>query len=51
MRISSVLVNLGRLLIQDISQLPKSAREVLPAVDLILQRLQEVLANGADPCD
>jgi hypothetical protein len=36
MRISGVLVNLGILPIQNIPQLLKSAREVLPVVDLIL---------------
>jgi hypothetical protein len=46
MRISNVLVDLGMLPIQDISQLLKSAREVLPAVDLVLRCLQEALASG-----
>jgi hypothetical protein len=38
MRISNVLVDLGLLAIQDIPQLPKSAREILPMVDLVLKR-------------
>jgi hypothetical protein len=33
--------------IQNIPQLPKSAREVLPVVDLILLCLQEALAFDA----
>jgi hypothetical protein len=49
MRISGVVVDLGMLLVQDIPQLLKSAREVLPAVDLILKRLQEALASSASP--
>jgi hypothetical protein len=51
MRISSILVNLGMLPIHDIPQLPKSAQEVLPAVDLVLEHLQEPLAFGAGPWD
>jgi hypothetical protein len=50
-RISSILVNLGLLPIQDIPQLPKSAWEVLPVVDLILKRLQEALASYTGPWD
>jgi hypothetical protein len=37
-----VLVDLGMPPIQDIPQLPKSPRGVLPAADLILKHLQEV---------
>jgi hypothetical protein len=51
MRISSVLVDLGLLPIQDIPQLPKSAQKVLPVIDLILKRFQEALASGASPWD
>jgi hypothetical protein len=32
-------------------QLPKSAQEVLPVVNLVLQRLQEALAFGTGPWD
>jgi hypothetical protein len=39
--------HLGMLPIQNIPQLPKSAREVLPVVDLILLCLQEALAFDA----
>jgi hypothetical protein len=39
MRISNVLVDLGLLPVQDIPQLPKSAREVFPAVDLVFHFL------------
>jgi hypothetical protein len=38
--ISTALVDLGMLPVQDIPQLLKSAREVLPTTDLILKRLQ-----------
>jgi hypothetical protein len=51
MRIFGVLVDLGILPVQNIPQLPKSAREVLPAVDLILQCLQEALASSTGPWD
>jgi hypothetical protein len=47
MQISAVLVDLGMLPIQDIPQLLKIAREVLPVVHLILKRLQEELASSA----
>jgi Flp pilus assembly CpaE family ATPase len=50
-RISDVLVDLGMLLIQNILQLLKSAQEVLPVVDLVLQCLQEALASSAGPWD
>jgi hypothetical protein len=50
-RISGVLVDLGMLPIQNIPQLPKSARKQLPVVDLILQHLHEALASGAGPWD
>jgi hypothetical protein len=50
-RISNILVDLGILPAQDIPQLLMSAREVLPVVDLILKRLQEVLASSAGPWD
>jgi hypothetical protein len=39
-RISNFMVDLGLLPIHDITQLPKSARDVLPVVDLILNCLQ-----------
>jgi hypothetical protein len=48
-RISNVLVDLGVLPIRDISQLPKSAPEVLPAVDLILKRLEEGFGTHKTP--
>jgi hypothetical protein len=51
MRIFGVLVDLGMLPVQNIPQHPKSAREVLSAVDLILQRLQEALAPDVGPWD
>jgi hypothetical protein len=51
MRIFGILVDLGMLPIQNIPELPKSAWEVLPAVDHVLQRLQEMLASGAGPWD
>jgi hypothetical protein len=38
MGISNVLVDLGMLPVQDIPQLPKSSREVLPAAVLVLMR-------------
>jgi hypothetical protein len=50
-RISNVLVDLGLMPVQDIPQLPKSAREVLPVVDLVLKCLQEALASGVGPWD
>jgi hypothetical protein len=40
MAISTALVDLGMLPVQDIPQLLKSAREVLPTTDLILKCLQ-----------
>jgi hypothetical protein len=39
MHVANVLINLGLLPIEDIPQLPKIAREVLPVVALILKRL------------
>jgi hypothetical protein len=45
MGISNALVNLGMMPIQDIPQLPKSAREVLPVAGLILEHLQEALGS------
>jgi hypothetical protein len=50
-QVSGILVNLGMLPIQDISQLPKTAWEVLPVINLILKRLQEALASGTNPWD
>jgi hypothetical protein len=47
MRISGVLVKFGTLLVHDIPQLPKPAREVMLAVVLILKCLKEALAFGA----
>jgi hypothetical protein len=41
MGISNALVDLGMLPVQDIPQLPKSAREVLMAARLILELLRE----------
>jgi hypothetical protein len=49
--ISNILVDLGLLPIQDIPQLPKSTREVLPAASLILECLQEALAFSTGPWD
>jgi hypothetical protein len=49
--ISIALANLGMLPVQDIQQLPKSAREVLLVVVLILKHLQEALASSASPWD
>jgi hypothetical protein len=49
--ISNALADLGMLPIQDIPQLPKSAWEVLSVADLILKRLQEVLAFDASLWD
>jgi hypothetical protein len=37
--------------IQDIPQLPKTAKEVMPVVNLILKRLQEALAFDTSPWD
>jgi hypothetical protein len=37
--------------VQDIPQLLKIAREVLPVVDLILKRLREVVASSIGPWD
>jgi hypothetical protein len=51
MGIPNATVNLGMLPIQDIPQLPKLTREVLPVADLALNQFQEVLASGADPWD
>jgi hypothetical protein len=49
MEISDALVDLGVFLIGDTPRLPKSAREVLAAVTLILERLQMEHASGAGP--
>jgi hypothetical protein len=49
--ISNALVDLGMLPIQDIPQLSKSVREVLPVAGLILERLQEALASSASSWD
>jgi hypothetical protein len=43
--ISNALVDLGMLPIQDIPKLPKPVWEVLPAVGLVLECLQEALAS------
>jgi hypothetical protein len=51
MEIFIALVDLGMLPIQGIPQLPKSVREVLPVVGLVLEHLQEALASGAGPWD
>jgi hypothetical protein len=51
MRISNVLVDLGVLPVQNIPQLLKSAQEVLPAVNLLLQCLHEALASDTGPWD
>jgi hypothetical protein len=51
MGISNALVDLGMLPIQDILQLPKSAREVLPAAGLVLVHLHEAMTFGAAPWD
>jgi hypothetical protein len=47
MRISSVLVDLGMLPVQDIRKLLKSAQEVMPVFDHVLKQIQKVLASGA----
>jgi hypothetical protein len=49
MRISNVLVDKGMLPVQNIHQLPMSARVVMSAVNLVLKRLQEVLVSGSAP--
>jgi hypothetical protein len=49
--ISDALVDLGMLPVQDIPQFLKSAQEVLLVADLVLRRLQGVLASGAGPWD
>jgi hypothetical protein len=49
--ISDALVDLGMLLIQDVPQLLKSAREVSPVAALVLKRLQEALASCTGPWD
>jgi hypothetical protein len=49
MQIFIVLVDLAMMPVQDIAQLPKWAREVLPVVDLVLKCLEEALASGAGP--
>jgi hypothetical protein len=51
MGISDALVDLGMLLVQAIPQLPKSAREVLSAADLVLKCLQEALASDVSSWD
>jgi hypothetical protein len=51
MGISSTLVDLGMLPIQDISQLPKSAREVLTVAGLILEHLREAQASDTGSLD
>jgi hypothetical protein len=48
-RISNVLVDKEMLPVQNIHQLPMSARVVMSAVDLVLKRLQEVLVSGSAP--
>jgi hypothetical protein len=50
-KISDVLVDLGMLPVQDIPQLLKSTPEVLPAANLILKFLQEVLDSDVVPWD
>jgi hypothetical protein len=51
MWISGVLVDLGMLPVYHIPQLPKSAREFLPMVNLVFQRLQKAQASGGGPWD
>jgi hypothetical protein len=51
MEIPNALVNLVTMPIQDIPQLPKSVREVLPAAGLILEHLQEAMASDASLWD
>jgi hypothetical protein len=51
MGISSTLVDLGMLPIEDIPQLPKSTQEVLTAAGLILEQQREVQAFRAGPWD
>jgi hypothetical protein len=48
---SGVLVDMGKLHIQDNPQLPKTAWEVLTVADPLLKCLQEVLASGVGPWD
>jgi hypothetical protein len=49
MQVTVVLIDQGLLPIEDIPELPKTAREVLPMVVLILKCLQEALASGTGP--
>jgi hypothetical protein len=49
--ISNALVDLGMLPVQDIPQLSKLVREVLPVAGLILESLQEALASSASSWD
>jgi hypothetical protein len=46
-----ILIDLGLLPIEDVPHLLKTAREVLPAFDLVLKCLQEALASSAGPWD
>jgi hypothetical protein len=48
-KVVGILVDLGLLPIEDIPQLLKIAREVLPAVALILTRMQDTLASSIGP--
>jgi hypothetical protein len=51
MRVVSVLIDLGLLPIEQITQLSKAAQDVLPAVTFVLKRLQEALNSGTGPWD
>jgi hypothetical protein len=51
MRVAGVLIDLGLLLIEEITQLPKAAQDVLPVVAFVLKCLQEVLNSGTGPWD
>jgi hypothetical protein len=49
--VAKVLIDLGLLPIEDMPQLPQMARDALPAVTLVVERLQEVLDFGTGPWD
>jgi hypothetical protein len=51
MWVVSVLIDLGLLPIEQITQLSKAAQDVLPAVTFVLKRLQEALNSGTGPWD
>jgi hypothetical protein len=51
MRVAGVLIDLGLPPIEDIPQLPKTVRDALTVVALVLERLQGALDSGASPWD